>query len=161
MDDTLKQAIPEDVAKILTYIVPFVVASNLGGYFIPKMLEKLEMGNRKRSTKEKWFKLLDKYPQMAQNPKSKDYFEALANLYPHLADHPEAIVSALRIAQDYSTEGIDPNTLKTLSDAERGIVQSISDRFTSSKDLMSVTKALSDINADMQSSPPSITWGLI
>jgi hypothetical protein len=157
-----KEALSDDLLKILTYVVPFVVASNVGGYFIPKMLEKVELSNRKKHTQEKWYKLLSKYPQMAQDPKSRDYFEALANLYPHLADHPEAIVSALRIAQDYATEGIDPNTLKTLSDAERGIVQSLSDRYTSAKDLFAASKSISDINKEIDGggSMGGISWGL-
>lgn len=158
-----KEALGGDLGKLFTYIIPFVVASNLAGYYIPKGLAKMEKANRRKHVGEKWVKLISRYPQMTQDPKNRDTFEALAMLYPHLADHPETIVSALRIAQDYATEGIDPNTLKTLSDTEKAIANSINEQITSGKDLFSISKALSDVNKDAPdaTSPSTFSWGMV
>lgn len=149
-----------EVGKSLSFILPLVLASTLSSYYVPKGLRKIEESGRRRKVGDKWLKVLAKYPQLADDPKSKDNFEALAMLYPTLADNPEAIISALRIAQDYSTEGIDPNTLKTLADAERGVNDAYGT--PAGKDSFNLARELMTINKDMPApDPSSITWGLI
>lgn len=154
----------EELSKVLMHVVPLVLASTLAGYYIPKGLKKLEQHSRKGKVTDKWLKVLAKYPQLASDPKSKDNFDTLAQLYPTLADHPEAIISALRIAQDYSTEGIDPNTLKTLADAERGVSQSYPGGGSEGKEYFNISKTISDISKDAPEAvgaPGGITWSLI
>lgn len=84
-----------------------------------ELLSHIKQKQREKRGPKRWPQMLEKYPELSDNAqKNKEMFYMLNDLYPNLAKHPEAVISILRLAQDYSTGGVDPSTLMSLARAE-------------------------------------------
>jgi hypothetical protein len=106
-----------DYGKILTIMAISAAAAPAIEKGVGSLVSKVEEHSRRGREDESWLRLISKYPDLAANDyqKNRELFATLHALFPKIADRPEAIVGAIRIAQDYSTQGIDPSTLGSLS----------------------------------------------
>lgn len=109
--------------SMLARTIPGALAGALLGAGVNELYEasrnKIKKKKVKKSEGKKWLNLIGDHPELAENyKKNKKMFSTLNAMYPELSEHPEAIAGVLRIAQDYSTGGLDPATLLNLANIE-------------------------------------------
>lgn len=109
--------------SMLAKVIPGALAASLVSIGVNEAYEKGREKVKKKKIKKdegkKWLNLIGDHPELAEDyKKNKKMFSTLNSMYPELSDHPEAIAGVLRIAQDYSTGGLDPATLLNLASIE-------------------------------------------
>lgn len=140
--------------------VPFLLLSTLLNAGSDVVERRLYEARKKKKEPKAWEKLLQHYPDLAEDyQKNKSLFETIHDLYPSIAAHPEAIVSVIRLAKDYSTGGLDPSTLLSLAKTEAEITKK-SPKPTAIDQAKGLSTLIESIDKSVQqsSSMPRLTY---
>lgn len=111
-----------------------------------------------------WERMIERYPELGENYKeNKAMFMTISKMFPTVAENPEAAISVLRVAKDYSTGGIDVSTLSNLANVEKSLSGGAANATTPAKDLGMLMEIMGRQNVGFSPASTNVdrSWRLV